>query len=474
MRTLRSMRKLLRSFALIALIPLITLFVAAPVFSAATSTPVEIGSDGTIYRLWSGTFAEIFGTANNALPGDTPVLALDIVPPGQPLLRYLVPGTEGSATESSAALLFDRSSSAVHLVWSSRTVANQTTARLHLRSFTPAGWSDLIELSGGSLTDKSGLRLVLTADDYATSVDGTETRIPRRVLHLVWSENVAGSLRSYYSPVVFVNGRYLGWNPVVALDDLAADEPPLTVEVPVALRAAPSLVATATGKVSASFVHSQTNRLVAVDVQALPGELGELAEMARGHIIELAGVVASGDRALLATLARGHIIELAGHFHPSAAAYIGDRTAELLASAEASIDVPTLAEMARGHIVELGREILATGLANRCAGEEVLLEIPPLDPAAAGAGADFSHFFAMRKVASWEIPDDLVAAVAADARILVSVDGSRAIVAWSGESHLYYRETEATGSWSPVRDLDLGQISLADAWNAVARRASGL
>lgn len=462
------MRNLLRHLALAAI------FVAAPAFPAATSTPAELGSDGTIYRLWSGTFAEVFGTANNALPGDMPVLALDIVPPGQPLLRYLVPGTEGSATESAAALLFDRSSSAVHLVWNSRTVANQTLSRLNLRSFTPAGWSDLIELSGGSLTDKSGLRLVLTTDDYSAGLDASATRISRRVLHLVWSERLAGAPRSYYSPVVFTNGRYLGWNPVVALDDLAADDPIVTVALPVALRAAPSLVASATGRVSASFIHSESNRLVTVDVQPLSGELGELAEMARGHIIALATILGSDNRAELVTMARGHIIALAGHFHPSAAAYIGDRTVELLASAEPSIDGTTLAEMARGHIVALGREILATGLENRCAGEEVLVEIPPLDPLAPGGGGAFSHFLAMRKVMSWEIPAEVVDPLAADAKILVSTDGTRALLAWSGEGHLFYRESAETGLWSPVRDLDLAQISLADAWDAIARRASGL
>ncbi len=469
LRTPRSLRQVLRSCALI---PALALCVVTPALATATSTPAELGTDGTIYRLWSGTFAEVFGSANNALPGDTPVLALDIVPPGQPLLRYLVPGTEGPATESSAALLFDRSSSAVHLVWNSRTAATPATSSLDLRSYTPAGWSDLIELSGGSLTDKSGLRLVLTADEYSTNIDGVETRIPRRILHLVWSENLAGSPHSYYSPVVFTNGRYLGWNPVVDLDGLATGEPALTVAVPVALRAAPSLVATATGKVSASFVHSQSNRLITVDVLALPGELGELAEMARGHIVALAATLGSDDRAELAAMARGHIVALADRFHPSVAAYIGDRTGELLASAETSLDGPALGEMARGHIVALGREVLATGLANRCADEEVLLEIPPLDPS--GPGADFSHFFVMRKVATWEIPDDLVTAATGDARILVSTDGNRAIVAWSGEGHLFYRETDAIGPWSPLRDLDLAQISLADAWDAVARRASGL
>lgn len=460
------MRNLLRNFALAALVAVFPLSVAPSAF-AATSTPVELGSDGTIYRLWSGTFDEVFGTANNALPGETPVLALDIVPPGQSLLRYLVPGTEDAASETSAALLFDRSSSSVHMVWNSRTVANQTISRLNLRSLTPVGWSDLIQLSGASLTDKSALRLVQTSDDYATTVDGNETHIARRILHLVWSESPAGVPRSYYTPVVFANGEYLGWNPVVALDDLATDEPQSAVAVPVELRGAPRLVTMADGRVSASFIHSQSNRLVSVDVQTLAGELGELADMARGHIIELANGVGGGDHAELAGMARGHIVELAHSFHPSAAAYFGDQTAALLASAETSIDAATLGEMARGHIVELGREFLAAGVKSRCANDGVLLEIPPLDPA---AGAAFSHFLAMRKIASWEMPAEVAAP---ESRILVSADGGRALVAWSGEGHLYYRETDATGAWSAVRDLDLAHIAVADAWDAIARRAAG-
>ena len=461
------MRNLLRSFALS------TLFAAAPMLATATSTPAELGSDGTIYRLWSGTYGELFGPESSALPAETPVLALDLVAPGQPLVRDLVPGTEGPETEGSAALLFDSRSSSVHAVWNSRTTANQAVSHLKLRSLTSAGWTELIELSAGSLTDKSALRLALTSDDYAATVDGVETRIGRRILHLVWAETANDFSRAYYTPVVFIDGRYLGWNPVVALDEIATPDPSLSPApvVPIALRAAPTLVATPTGKVTASFIHSLSNRLVTVDVLTLPGELGELAEMARGHIVAIAGIYGGGDRSQLGTMARGHIVAIAGHFHPSAATYIGDRTGEFLASSEASVDIPTLAEMARGHIVARAREILTSGLANRCADEEVVLEIPPLDPAAAGAGADFSHFLVMRKVASWQIPDDLVAA---DARILVSTNGRRATVAWSGEGHLFYRETEAADLWSPLRDLDLGQISLAEAWDAIARRASGL
>lgn len=464
---MRPLRHLLRACALSAL------FAATPALATATPTPVELGSDGTIYRLWAGTFGELFGPDNLAVPGDVPVLALDIVAPGESLVRHLVPGTEGPESETSAALLFDRSSSSAHVVWNARTVASLTTSRLQLRSLAPEGWSELIELSGGSQTEKSALRLALTSDDYAATVAGVATRIPRRILHLIWVETVAAVPHAYYSPVVFANGRYLGWNPVVALDEISTPDPlePQLAPAPAALRAAPTLVASPTGKVTASFVHSQSHHLVAVDVQALPGELGELAEMARGHIVELAAIFGPENRAELAALARGHIVELAGDFHSSAAAYIGDRTGELLTSAEPSIDGATLGEMARGHIVELGREILGSGLANRCAAEELLLEIPELDSAASGMDTAFSHFFVMRRTARWAIPTDLVAP---DARILVSAHGDRATIAWSGEGHLFYREVDAGGEWSPVRDLDLAHISLADAWDAVARRASGL
>lgn len=462
---MRLLGQLLRTLTLAALC------VATPAFATATATPIELGSDGTIYRLWSGTFGELFGPDNGTVAAQVPVLALDVAPSGQPLVRHLVPGTEDPATETSAALLFDRSSSSVHAVWNSRTVANLTISRLHLRSLAAEGWTELIELSGGSLTDKSALQLALTSDEYTTPVAGIETRIARRVLHLVWSETVGEVAHAYYSPVVFANGRYVGWNPVVSLDDVAVPDPALTyaAPVPLALRASPTLVATPGGEVTASFIHSESHHLVAVEVQTLPGELGELAEMARGQIVELAAIFGAANRAELAAMARGQIVELAARFHPSAAAYIGDRTSALLAAAEPSIDDSTLAEMARGQIVELGREILGSGLANRCT-VELVLEIPPLDSTTAGTDTSFSHFFAMRRVARWEVPADLVAP---DARILVSADGSRATVAWSGEGHLFYREVDAGGEWSPVRDLDLAIVSLADAWNAIERRASG-
>jgi hypothetical protein len=438
---------------------------AASAAGAVESTPVVLGIDGTTYRLWSGTFAEIFG-ANPALPPQTPILALDVAPSGQPLARYLVPGTEGNDTESSAVLLAEPGAGAVHLIWNTRLSANHVYSRLALRSYSPAGWSELTEISGGTFTDKTHLQVALANDAYSTKVDGVETRIARRALHLVWSESSNGISRSYYTPVLFLDGRYLGWNPIVALDDLAPNEAVAANPAPADLSASPAIALGADGRAVISFVHSTTRRLVTAEVQALPGELGELGELARGHIVELAG--AGGlDRAQIAEAARGHIVELATRFHSAAAGYLGAKTADLLLAAPAEAEGSILGEMARGHIVELGREILGAGLANVCAGEGTVLEIPPLSPA---PGTDFAHLLAIRRVASWELPPG----ISTGARLLTSASGDRLVLAWAAENRIEYRETIPSGAWSEVRSLDLAQMSIDEAWGALLRRASGL
>jgi hypothetical protein len=436
----------------------------ASLASAVESTPVALGNDGTGYRLWTGRFVEIFGP-NPALPPDTPILALDVIPDGQPLLRYLVPGTGGEEVESSAVLLYDSSSDAVHLVWNSRNSGNQLFSRLALRSYSTAGFSELTEVSGGTLTEKTHLKAALVHDSYATRIGDAEANVARRILHLTWSESAEGTTRSFYSPVAFVAGRYLGWNPVVALDDLASDETAAAAAAPAELAAAPLLQAGPGRKVSIAFIQSSTQRLVTVEAEALPGELGELSEMARGHIVELVGTGVS-DRAQLAQMARGHIVELATKFHPIAAWYLGAGTELVLNAAPSEADGATLAEMARGHIVELGREFLGAGLANVCAGEGIVLEVPPLVPE---AGNSFGHLFALRRVSSWELP----AETTSGQRLLVSPAGDRALLAWETSGRIQYRETVPGGGWSEVRSLDLAQMSAAEAWGALTRRAAG-
>lgn len=437
---------------------------AAPCW-AVGSTPITLGNDGTLYRLKTGGIGEVFGP-DATYPPNTPVAVLEVVPPGQPQARFLVPGTEGMETESSPVLLADSRTNTVHAIWSSRSTGNLTTSRLRLRSFSSGDWSSITDLSGASMSEMGSLHAALTEDSYSTTIDDVETRVARRVLHLAWTEEHAGAVRTYYAPAFFLNGAYVGWNPVIDLDSVVPGAPVAEAGTPVGSGPELTLMATPADRLRISFTHSQSGRLVSVEVQSLPGELGELAEMARGSIVDLAAVLGDGDRTQLSEMARGSIVDLAGRFNSSVAGYFGSRTRDSLLAADSSADVSTLAELARGSIVDLGREILKGGVASPCADEDQVIEIPSLFPV---DGADFSQFLVVRSIASWALPADFQSTD----RVIMSLDGSRAAIAWEAEGYLSYRETQDDGTWSEARSLDLTVLTLAEAWSAIERRALG-
>lgn len=444
------------------------LLAALPAGALESAPASAVTAGGVFYKLNTGRFVDLFGP-NPALPAEMPVMALDVVPPGQPLQRWVVPGTEGAEVESSSALLFDERSSMLHLVWSSRAEGNVVSARLWLRSFAPEGWVEPIDLSGATLADKRSLQLAVTADSYRTTVGGVETQISRRVLHLAWVEDTERGATAFYSPIVFLDGRYVGWNPVVRLEDLVTVETPSPVAATPALRERPALeVGRGGDRVVVGFVDSRTLRVATVEVRMLPGELGQLAEEARGHIIELGRTMFPSDIPGLATDARGHIIELATAFHPAMATYVADGTRSYLLGADPAAGLEAVADGARGTLVGLGDQVLGAGLTNGCAGQGSLLELPPMVPQ---EGTDFPQLFSLRSARFWGAPELPAEAVAP--LLIVSPDGERALVGWLAENRLAYRETLPEGFWSEVRTIDLTQVPFNDAFAALESRLSG-
>jgi len=441
---------------------------AAPAAVAADGAPASaVSAGGSFYRLQAGSFAELFGD-NPALPGGNAVLALDIVPAGEPLQRWVVPGTEGPEIESAPALLFDEPSSTLHLVWNSRVTGNVASARLLLRSFGPEGWGEAIDLSAGTLADKRALQLAVTADSYRTVIGGAETAVSRRVLHLAWTETTDLGATAFYSPVAFLDGHYIGWNPVVRLDDLVAAETPSPTPAAAALRDRPVLEPGRAGdRVTVGFVDARTQRVATAEVRLLPGELGQLAEEARGHIIEYATTRFPGEIPAIAEEARGHIIEYATALHPAMATYVADGTRAHLLAADPAAGLEAFADGARGTVLALGDQVIGGGLVNGCAGSGALLELPPLVPQ---EGKDFPQFFALRGVRFWGAPE-----VPADVAplLLVAPDGERALVGWTVGTQLAYRETLPEGFWSEIRTLDLTQVPFGDAFAALEARLSG-
>lgn len=444
------------------------LLAALPAAALESAPASAVTAGGAFYKLHAGRFVDLFG-ANPALPAEAPVLALDVVPPGQPLQRWVVPGTEGGEVESSPALLFDERSAMLHMVWSSRAEGNIVSARLWLRSFGPEGWAEAIDLSGATVGDKRSLQLALTADSYRTMVAGVETQVSRRVLHLAWIEDTDRGATAFYSPIVFLDGRYLGWNPVVRLEETVTAETPSPVPATAALREQPALeVGRGGDRVTVGFVDSRTLRVATAEVRLLPGELGQLAEGARGHIIEYATNHFPQEIPGIAEDARGHIIEYATALHPAMAAYVADGTRSFLLGADPSVGLEAFADGARATVLALGDQVIGGGLVNGCAGGGSLLELPPLVPR---EGADFPQFFALRAARFWGAPELPAEAVAP--MLIVSPDGERALVGWLAENRLAYRETLADGFWSEVRTIDLAQVSFSDAFAALAARLSG-
>jgi hypothetical protein len=448
--------------------PLLAALLATPV-CAISGPPVDaaVGAAGIFYKVQSGRFVDLFG-ADPALPPERQVLALDIVVPGQPAARWVVPGTEEADVESSPAVLWDEGISTLHLVWSRRVEGNQTYSQLLLRSLSPTGWSELIDLSGGSIAEKSALRLLETADEYTTTIGESVAVVSRRILHLVWIEIGSGTARAHYSPIVFVDGRYIGWNPVVALDDLVAAETASPVAPAESLRRAPALApGRGDDRVVVGFVHSTLGRLGTVEIRVLPGEVGELADRARGSIIELGQTLFPDKVPALAEQARGSIIELAtASFHPAVAGHVAEGTKSVLLAADPAQGLEGIAEEARGSIIELANQVLGSGLANDCSSEGSLLEVPPLVPQ---DGSDFSQLLQLRAAAVFGAPE-----IAGEPpTLLVSPDGTRALVGWIVGSRLEYRETLPDGFWSEIRSLDLAQVPFGDAFTALSSRIAG-
>src|SRR3954465_11076739 len=85
----------------------------------AADRQAALGDSGEVYLVRTGSYGELFpgGTGADA---KNPVLALDIVRPGQAAQRLLVPGTDGADVESSPFELYESSSGALFLVWQSQ------------------------------------------------------------------------------------------------------------------------------------------------------------------------------------------------------------------------------------------------------------------------------------------------------------------------------------------------------------------
>ncbi len=441
---------------------------ATEVFAASSegSGASALGAGGKLYQMRTGRYGDLF-PGGSAAAVDNQVLALD-VRLGTVTERHLVPDTSGPDPDSDPSLLYEESTGTVFAVWQTR--LSGVFPIFNLARFHGETWSPAIEITGNPYALKSPAQLLVSRDSLTTDDGGTVRVHQRMVIHLVWAEeNHEGAYNTFYTPIVFEDGSYLGRHKVYRLRNLDGS-PPAAGETGLAILKAPRLQPGSDGSsVVVAFADSATRRIAAVEIRALPRDLTSLGDRARAHIIGLGRASFPNDLEALAGAARAHIIGLGMRLRPQVLRSLGDELRTyILAWRPEHGDLDALAGAARAHIIGLGSGFSGDGLQPTVAEgaqDAVLEEI-------ASAELDGpAHLFSFRVASSRAVPR--IAATAQTVALFSSPDGSAVMIAWALAERVRYRESGAQG-WSEVQEIRLNsELDLEAAWKILADRARG-
>jgi hypothetical protein len=441
--------------------------------SAAEQRPGALGAKGEVYMTEVGAFGDLFpGTrAPRGLSATSQVLALDILAPDSAPQRVLVPNTDGSALESTPALLYEDGSKTLYAVWG--THLNSLHSVLYLASFDGASWSNPIQIAGNPFAAKVSSRLAVTRDSYLdTTVTPWVTRA-RTVLHLAWAEpNGKGLLEVSYTPLIFEDGVFLGFDPSTVQNLNSLERSPATgLPVSPDLAAALNMQNGRDGNtVVVSFASATTGRLNTLEIDVLPRELSLIADRVRGQITtigpryypaqmqDLAGVVATG------------IMAIGADFHPEVLQPIADRVHDAIAQ-WAGGPLQNLADNAGAMIIDSGFKLSGRGLflAPSAAPQQLVqagpsssstLQLAGSSSPGASTSSSSSQWLQFRLDSSRPVP----AVGAAGFHILASPSGRSALVEWQQDSsHIGYSTSQGSG-WSDPHTIQLSdQLTLDQA-----------
>ncbi len=461
------MRRLLTYPARAALVLAVLATALQP--AAAEERDAALTFSGDVVVAVRGACREVFPQCG-AGAESFPVLALDLLSPGKPTRRVLVPETLGPEAEGIPAILVEDASNSIVVVWESKLGAHQS--RLNLASLEGSEWSEVIEISGDTEPLRGSPQVAVTRDQYLLARDGGEAPAHQRtVLHVLWWEKTASGEEVFYSPVIFVDGRYLGLNQVYDLTQL--DTNPLATETQLAasgLVRSPRLDMGRNGSsVVIGFMNPATQRFLTFEAQVLPAELSELADTAEAAVVANAGLYDQGRLVSLADRVRSQMIEFGVRFQPGQLASLINEVSATISTAASHVSggALSLADRVRSQMIEFGAraaagDTLISGPPERLSS---LLETP--SPPLPGGATLPPHSLRLRLVTDRPAPG-----LTADGPswLFLSENAQRAIVAWEEEGSLRYYETRGMG-WTAVRQIALdGPIDAARAEQILRQR----
>lgn len=430
--------------------------------SSAWGATRVFGRAGETLSVLSDSYSSLFPNGSAAGASD-PVLALEVRDTRTGTVeRLLVPGTGDPRLELSPSIVFEPTSERAYLVWEGRT--NSIHSQILIGSYGTDGWTEPIEVNNGSsYALKGSPQVAVSRDRFVESGEGGTTQHSRTVVHVLWWQEAGVGFRTFYAPVTIVDGvapRAIAPYDLSDLDSLLPPEDGGTGGD--VLRRHPVLL---TGRddrrIVVAFIGATTGLLAGIELEVLPRETAELADRARGHIIDLAANPAL-SRPTLAERMLTYVAEHATTFHPLVAATVAEQVGSLVLEAPASESGPELGDRARGHIIDLLESPTVAGFAPGN-GQSIVTLLEATDPRRDGLSP---HLFAVREVHTWPVPSGLPDA----AFPVLSKDAQAAAIAWPcGDDAICFVEHEA-GAWSAGQQLPLQGMSLGDAASLVRER----
>lgn len=444
------MARSLKYLALLAVAAAACAAATGPAWSQAQMT--SVGAHGELYTVETGLYGDLFPGQSLADP-ENPSLALDITTPDGIMARLLVPGTGSDDLEDSASLVFDDRSETLFILW--QTKINVIHSKLDLISFHAGSWSPMIEIWGSPFGWKSSPQLAVTRDQFVTETDDGGTRAwARTVVHVIWAEEGAYGPTILYSPIILLDGQFVGNSPVYNLSELAdVDHDSFSGPVDPALASAPRIQAGRNGQtVVIGFVESETGRLVTLEAEVLPGEIAHLSERMRRQLIGLGAKVETQPNAYVDELRRqligiGRKIDL----HPGVAMYAADVVTEELLKDHSGEDINAFAERLRRQLIGIGARMTDRGVDRTLAKTGyTILDLPDADTDDTARGPDLIRVSTVSNRPAPSIGDS-----AASISLYLAQSGDSVIVAWPEDDRLVYRESQADG-WSDQLQIVVG------------------
>ena len=445
---------------------------------AAGSAPV-LGENGDIFQVSIGTYDDLFPDGSQA-SADADVLRLEARRGSGTVEYYLVPGSESDDNDRTPSLFFDAATGRLYVVWSSSNAS--TLTRINLASFDGSDWSETIEVSGNIYSEKSAPRIAVTHDRFELAGGTAGDSSTRTVLHVVWSEATTDGEKVMYAPVVLVDGELAStWRRVHRLNDYVSQQltqEPFAAEVATRLLTAPTVDAAAeSNAVVIGFADSTTGALVQLELSTPATELSELAGSLADHLdssnlCERIDSEGSGAITSVASAARAHIVVVGRRIRSRALSQIADDAKSMLIAQSGTLctegGLQSVSSAARAHIVVVGARAQTGDLLEGAAGSDgyVLLA------AAQEVGEDY-----VQHLARLQVKSERIAPTIGDGEptILVSPNGTGAIVVWENANTLTYVETGTDEAWSSSHTLQIGSsLSRSEAYSMLRDRARSL